>query len=388
MKVSLIWRFAPLILLAGQFLVLGKSFVRGDWLLDAQGHPVFADFASFWTTGLQIREEPAVEAYDWERHKIWEERWFASEDQFLGWHYAPTFFFVAWALGGLPYLPAFLAWVGSTLALYAAAISSILNFRFATLLACAFPAVAWTAVTGQTALLAAALIAASLRWTEHRPYLAGIALGCLSFKPQFGILFPLALAAAGYWRTIASAAITTTALAALSSLCFGVDTWPAFFENIPRLGKLSLQAHIGQLQSAVGLARLFGAASNVAFMVQGVVAATATTAVFLIWRGHLPFDLKAASLAAATLLVSPYLFTYDFPILAVALAFLIRHGLTMGTLRPDLPVTPASLLIRPDLPIILLASLMIFMTPALSVPIGFFATLLVFGLIGYRCYTR
>ncbi len=38
-----------------------------------------------------------------------------------------------------------------------------------------------------------------------------------------------------------------------------------------------------------------------------------------------PFALKAAALATATLLATPYVYIYDFPILAVALAFLWRQ---------------------------------------------------------------
>jgi arabinofuranan 3-O-arabinosyltransferase len=44
-----------------------------------------------------------------------------------------------------------------------------------------------------------------------------------------------------------------------------------------------------------------------------------------LWRGRMPFALKAAALATATLLATPYVYIYDFPILAVALAFLWRQ---------------------------------------------------------------
>ena len=45
-----------------------------------------------------------------------------------------------------------------------------------------------------------------------------------------------------------------------------------------------------------------------------------------IWRSDRSFDLKAAALAVATILASPYAFIYDFVTLAIPLAFLGRTG--------------------------------------------------------------
>lgn len=46
------------------------------------------------------------------------------------------------------------------------------------------------------------------------------------------------------------------------------------------------------------------------------------------WRSAAPFALKAALLAAATLIVSPYFYVYDLTILAASIAFLARSGLS------------------------------------------------------------
>jgi len=47
-------------------------------------------------------------------------------------------------------------------------------------------------------------------------------------------------------------------------------------------------------------------------------------AVAWLWRSNVAYALKAAGLAVAALLATPYLFVYDLPILAVAIAFLYR----------------------------------------------------------------
>ena len=51
-----------------------------------------------------------------------------------------------------------------------------------------------------------------------------------------------------------------------------------------------------------------------------------------IWRRPLPYELKAAALAAAALLATPYLLAYDLVIAVVPAAFLIRLGLMGGFL--------------------------------------------------------
>jgi arabinofuranan 3-O-arabinosyltransferase len=53
---------------------------------------------------------------------------------------------------------------------------------------------------------------------ERHPALAGICLGLLTYKPQFGLLFPIVLIADRRWLTIAVAALVALLLAALSWL--------------------------------------------------------------------------------------------------------------------------------------------------------------------------
>ena len=102
------------VLLGIQAALLAKALAAGDWILDAGGRPLFTDFSTIWVTGLQIRHEPAVAAYDWARHGAWERGWFATEGLPSGWHYAPSLLFVVWALALLPFPLAFAGWVAST----------------------------------------------------------------------------------------------------------------------------------------------------------------------------------------------------------------------------------------------------------------------------------
>jgi arabinofuranan 3-O-arabinosyltransferase len=55
-----------------------------------------------------------------------------------------------------------------------------------------------------------------------------------------------------------------------------------------------------------------------------------------LWRSRVAFEIKAAALATAALLATPYLFMYDLVVLAVAVAFLLRLGLARGLSRMEI----------------------------------------------------
>ena len=82
---------------------------------------------------------------------------------------------------------------------YLAVMRAIVGRPFGLLLAAAFPIVLNNALVGQNGFLTAALIGGTLYLMPVRPVLAGICLGLLSYKPQYGLLFPLVLIAASQW---------------------------------------------------------------------------------------------------------------------------------------------------------------------------------------------
>ena len=55
----------------------------------------------------------------------------------------------------------------------------------------------------------------------------------LSYKPQFGLLVPVALLAARQWRTIAAAAATVFVLAVVTELLFGAAIWTDWLAALP-----------------------------------------------------------------------------------------------------------------------------------------------------------
>jgi len=323
-----------LTLALGYAVVLAGTYLQGQFLTDSQGRPIANDFVDVYAAGRMALDHNGAAAYDWPQHKAAEVRALGHEfPNYYGWHYPPPFLFVAALLALLPYLGAALVWLASTLVAYAATMRSIMRDRTGILLALGFPATIWNITAGQNGFLTAALIGGALAALERRPALAGVLLGLLTYKPQFGLLFPLALIADRRWLTIAVAAATTVGMAAASWLVFGEASWQAFFHWLPITGERILGeglADFGRLQSLYGLVRAHGGSEALAFALQGTGSLAAAAGIVWLWQSRAPFDLKAAALAAATLIATPYVYMYDVTVLAVAVAFLLRYGLAQG----------------------------------------------------------
>ncbi len=327
-------RLIGLTLALGYLIVLAGTCLQGHFLTDAQRRPIANDFVAVWAAGrMTLAGDPAT-AYDWPLHRTAEVRAVGHDfDGYYGWHYPPTFLFVAAALATLPYLVAAIAWLLATLSAYIAAIAGIFGGRTGILFALGFPAALWNVTAGQNGFLTAALIGGTLGLLERRPALAGVCLGLLTYKPQFGLLFPFVLVADRRWLTIASAALTATALAALSWLAFGSASWLAFTHWMPITGRIVLgegHAQFYRLQSLFGLMRAHGGSEPLAWGIQAAAFAALAVGLVWLWRSRLPFELKAAALAVGALLATPYVYMYDLVTLAVAVAFLLRLALDRG----------------------------------------------------------
>jgi hypothetical protein len=315
-------------------VMLAGAYLQGHFLIDAQHRPIANDFVAVYAAGQMALAGSAASAYDWPLHKTAEVRAVGHDFAgYYGWHYPPPFLFVAAALALLPYLGAALAWLAGTLIAYAAALRCILHDRAGVFVALGFPAAIWNVTAGQNGFLTAALIGGTLAALERRPALAGVLLGLLTYKPQFGLLFPLALIADRRRLTIAVAAAVASGMAAASWLAFGGASWQAFFHWLPVTSHRVLGkgvADFDRLQSLYGLLRAHDGSETLALAVQSTGSIAAAIGIVWLWRSRAPFDLKAAALAAATLVATPYVYMYDVTVLAVAVGFLLRFALERG----------------------------------------------------------
>lgn len=323
----------------GFVVVLALAWIVGTWLLDAYGRPIANDFVDVWAAGRLALDGNAAAAYDWTLHKAAEVAAVGHDfENYYGWHYPPTFFFVAVTLATLPYSTAALVWLGATLPAYVVAVRHIVGERAGIFIALGSPAVLWNASAGQNGYFTAALIGGALGLMQRRPWLAGLCLGLLSYKPHLGLLFPLALIAGSRWRVFFGAALVTTALAVSSWLVFGEASWNAFVEWIPTTSHVVLGqggADFSRLQSLFGLVRTLGGSELLAWQLQGGCAGLLVLTVMLLWHSGIAFELKAAALSCAALLATPYLYIYDLVALTIPVAFLLRFGFARGLLPSE-----------------------------------------------------
>jgi glycosyl transferase family 87 len=355
--------------------MLISLYFAHEWLVDAEGHLIHTDFVNVWAAGRLALDGHPAQAWDWGIHKQVQVAMLGRD--YVGdyaWHYPPPFLFIAMILAHFSYTQGLVGWAVASFLPYLAMMRGIVGHRFGLLAGAAFPVVLANTMAGQNGFLTAALLGGTLALMPARPVLSGICLGLLSYKPQYGLLFPLALIAASQWRTFFAAAATTAVLALTSWIAFGAESWQAFIHWMPMFSQAFFtegRATFYKLQSVFGLVRTLGGSEQLAWTFQWIMSGTVLVGVVMLWRSRADYALKAAALAAGTLLLTPYLFLYDMMVLAVPVGILLRIGLVEGFRRGELAALACAM-----------ALLIAF--PFFEIPLGLASTLIVAAMIVRR----
>ena len=309
------------------FLVAGTH-----GLITPLSAPTSTDFVSFYAAGSLADAGTPELVYDQAAHGAAEERATESGVEYRFFYYPPVFLLLCAPLAHLPYLVAFLVFEGATLILYLIVVRSILDeCSFAGLVPIlAFPAVFWTLGLGQNAFLTAALFGAGTLCIDRRPIAAGLLFGALCYKPHFGLLVPVALAAGGHWRAFIAAFAAAAGLCLSSLMLFGWVTWSDFFTTVAASHATyeSGRVAFGGLVSPFGAVLLLGGNSTTAYAVQAGATLSAGLLVGFVWGSGYALPIRAATLAAATLVAIPVILIYDLMLAAVAVVWLVsaRNG--------------------------------------------------------------
>jgi arabinofuranan 3-O-arabinosyltransferase len=331
--------------IAAIYLLFFVSVYRaGVWIVDGNGMPIYTDFACAWAATMQaLHGDPSILYNPTEFVKVQAALVAPTDYYYPNWPYPPLFFLFLAPFTMLRYLYGFITWDFATLLGCITVIYLIVRRLPAIALAIASPFTAWNFLAAHNGFLTASLLGAALLSLERWPVIAGVFIGCLTYKPQFGILFPVALAAAKQWRAFASAGATAAALAGISIAVFGAGVWQALpsefaaqtSEVFLAHGTPSSAAHWGYIQTIYGLVRLLDGNGAAAWLAQGLTTLGAAILVWLVWRSSARYALKAATLSAAALIATPYAFTYDMAAIAIPVAFLASDELRCGLLRGE-----------------------------------------------------
>jgi Glycosyltransferase family 87 len=300
-------------------------FVAVVALVTMLSDPYQMDFVSYWAAARLADAGDPAGAYDVAVHRAVELGAIPLAGA-LPFAYPPCFLIVLAPFGLLSYPAAAAAWVLLGFAAYGAALR---RWAPAMLwLALSFPPLLVNVVTGQAGMLTAAPFVGGMALLPKRPFAAGLLLGLLVVKPQLGLVLPLALLAGREWRAMAGAAAAALGLVLLSLLLFGWAPWQAWLDNAGLFAAIASEGLAGwhRMASVYGALRLAGLGPAPAWIGHGAVALAAAAAAGWIWFRRDDAGVRAAALAAATALASPYLFVYDTLILILPFLWLIGRG--------------------------------------------------------------
>lgn len=381
-------RLVAFAVLAASLIGLVYILATATGLNDYSGRPIGSDFSNIYAAGTYVLEGEPAKPFDPAAQHAREQAIFGVATPFYGWHYPPFFLGLAALLATMPYLLALAVWQGVTLVLYLIAIRSIVasspfpgggGSRAASarggveappaklieevtpsrsrdarstsplqrevkkewlLLALAYPAVFINLGHGHNGFLTAALFGGALLMLDSRPILSGILIGCLAYKPQFGLLIPVVLMASGRWRVFASAAATVALMALAVTATFGTEVWRAFLAS----GEFTRHVVLEQggtgwhkIQSVFSWARMWGAGIPLAYAAQAIATVAVAAALVVIWRSRAQLAVKSAALLIGSILATPYSLDYDLMLIAPAIAFLAADSFERDTLPKDVP---------------------------------------------------
>lgn len=300
------------------------------WLIDK-------DFANYWTASRLLLDGQVLDLFaDHARYFRHLTAQFGPDYQWRNWSYPPHYLLAIWPLGLVGYFPALIGFLSVTLVAYALALRAFVGGAWPGLAlggVIVAPAVWDNLYHAQNGFLTGALMLGGLALRSRRPVLAGVLFGCLTIKPQLGLLLPLLLVLERRWLVIAVATVTTGSLVVLSGVLFGWESWHGYLtQTLPYQSRVMTEftgPFLGMMPTAFGALRSSGLDPNLALAVQAVVAAPALVVAVFALRRCQDDRLRASVLLMATLVVTPYWLSYDYTIAAAAMA--VACGWNSGT---------------------------------------------------------
>lgn len=321
------------VLLALQVALVGMLWWK-HYVEKFPGVPLLGwDFAVYWSASSLALSHGPVTAYSWESLRAMEAT--LHLPSFGPFAYPPTFLLMIYPIAAMPFGAAVIVWSLFGVAGYLLFIRAVIApiSRYWLFPALAFPGMWLSLVAGQNSLFTLVMGGTALLLIRQRPVLAGACIALLCIKPQLGVLFPLFLLCRRHWTAFASAAVFSMLYCGLTWLAFGTDSFRAFEQALSMFRHVVAENAIGTIRGAptmFAIWRVSGTPVFTSYLAHTAVAVLAVATCIRLWCSNARFELSAAALAIATLLMQPYLIYYDLAWLALPIAFLMidyaRHG--------------------------------------------------------------
>jgi len=308
--------------------------VTAPGLRDRSGNLKGTDFLHLYTLGLLALEHNGADLYDMQAQSALAAR---RVPQAAGIRYLPLYppqvsiFFTP--LARLPYAAALTVWLVFNSLLYAACVYAIWracpnlhDYKSTVVIAAAaFPAFWHLLLWGQTSALALVCFTlAFFAFRAQREFLAGVAIGCLIFKPQLALAAVIVFVVTLNWRLVAGALLSAAAQLAAGWGYYGtapMRMWARVLYGLagqlPLLEPRLYQTHC--LRTFWSMLIPWPVASLALFIATALLVAALTVGC---WRSAMPLALRYSALLLSTVLLAPHLTVYDLVLLAPAFLLL------------------------------------------------------------------
>ncbi|OAE99867.1 hypothetical protein AYJ54_32335 [Bradyrhizobium centrolobii] len=317
--------------LAAMVLFKGVRFFESGFWYDNQA----ADFSAFHIVAQRIWLGDLDLTYQFSQFARMQAESSGGATSFMPWTYPPQFDLLLAPFGFLPGWAAYSLFTAATLAAYLMTLRAVAGKHLAQVLVISFPAIAITIGCGQNGFLTGALIGLVCLNVERRQVLAGLALGAMVMKPHLAVAAGVYMLLTRRWTAIATAAIVVVTSALASTLAFGPQIWIAWLGAIKEsAGYLEQGLYpLYRMISVYASLHKSGLPPALAFWGQMAVACLALAAVALaVLRG--PSTRFALGVVAiASVMISPYAYDYDLPIVGIGLALLLPDLFILASVR-------------------------------------------------------
>ena len=303
-------------------LIVKTCWFSRLWLSEPRG---LTDFDAFHIAAQRVWLGDIDQVYQVEKLAQMQKEIANGKVDFLPWAYPPQFDLLVAPFAFLPVGTAYFLFTAATLGFYLVVLRLIAGSYFALTLLVLLPALIVTIVFGQNGFLTGGLLGLVCLTIHRRQVVAGLALGMMVIKPHLALAFALYSLLKRRWIAALTAGAFVLASSAVSTILLGSQIWVAFFTSVHH-SRIFLERGFFPLFRMISpYAALWtaGLPSWGAFLGQAVVAILGLAGiVFAIYRGF-PRRWSLGLTAIVSVLISPYAYDYDLPILGIGFALLL-----------------------------------------------------------------
>lgn len=311
-----------IIVFAGIMVLITVFKIAG---VGAKQSKALVDFDIFYLAGKMVWDGSVADAYSFQTMAEAQHRYFGTQS-FMPWTYPPPFNLVLAPFALLSISVAYLLFTAGSLIAYLIVLHALAREHFGIVLLATFPATTITISCGQNGFVTGSLIGLCAIFMLKGRGAAGVPLGLMIIKPH------LAIGLSGYvlgmrrWSIVGIAALIVIFTTAVSTIALGTEIWPAFLKGA-REARIFLAEGFYPLFRMVSIyatLHTLGVSATSALIGHVALGLAICTGLALLARRTKDQAIALGCSILATLFISPYLYDYDLPVLAVAAALLCR----------------------------------------------------------------